>query len=667
MRRCLCTLVCVVAFIQIGRTAEAGSLTISWDPNPEADIAGYIVNYGTSPGSYSQRLDVGRVTAATLTSLTDGVVYYVAVAAYNASGTTSPLSAEVSGLPTVAAPAPIVISSLTADKTFPALAGTTITWTAVASGGATLEYQFWLWSSSTGWVSRPYSTSNRFSWTPTASDVGQHQVQVDVRSVGSSLAPVSRQTELFSINASTTSGPTPYGGTPAAIPGTIEAERFDEGGEGVAYHDLDATNNGGQFRTTGVDIEATTDTGGGYNVGWMRAGEWLIYSVTVATAGSYTLDARVASSGTGGTFHVEANGVNVTGTLAVPNTGAWQSWQSVTKTVTLAAGLQTLRLVVDSDGPGGSFGNVNLLRLTAATTTAPPPPTTTNLALNKPATASSTEATAYVASAATDGNTGTRWSSAFTDPQWIQVDLGGAASIQRVVLRWEDAYGRAYQVQVSADAQTWTTIASTTTGDGGVDDLPVSGSGRYVRVYGTVRGTPWGYSLWELEVYGTTSSTAPPPAGPQPVTWTQLVRSTASGSTLTKTSGCDGCADAGAVSQQTITSGDGYVEFTAGDATKLRIIGLSNGNTGTATQDIAFGISLTSGYAEVREQNVYRTDTRYTASDVFRIAVEAGTVKYYKNGALWYTRSAAPSYPLLVDTSLLSLNATLSNVVISGR
>jgi carbohydrate binding protein with CBM6 domain/F5/8 type C domain-containing protein len=461
--------------------------------------------------------------------------------------------------------------------------------------------------------------------------------------------------------------PTPYGGTPAAIPGTIEAERFDEGGEGVAYHDLDATNNGGQFRTTGVDIEATTDTGGGYNVGWMRAGEWLIYSVTVATAGSYTLDARVASSGTGGTFHVEANGVNVTGTLAVPNTGAWQSWQSVTKTVTLAAGLQTLRLVVDSDGPGGSFGNVNLLRLTAATTTAPPPPTTTNLALNKPATASSTEATAYVASAATDGNTGTRWSSAFTDPQWIQVDLGGAASIQRVVLRWEDAYGRAYQVQVSADAQTWTTIASTTTGDGGVDDLPVSGSGRYVRVYGTVRGTPWGYSLWELEVYGTTSSTAPPPAGPQPVTWTQLVRSTASGSTLTKTSGCDGCADAGAVSQQTITSGDGYVEFTAGDATKLRIIGLSNGNTGTATQDIAFGISLTSGYAEVREQNVYRTDTRYTASDVFRIAVEAGTVKYYKNGALWYTRSAAPSYPLLVDTSLLSLNATLSNVVISGR
>jgi beta-glucanase (GH16 family) len=131
------------------------------------------------------------------------------------------------------------------------------------------------------------------------------------------------------------------------------------------------------------------------------------------------------------------------------------------------------------------------------------PAQTINLALNRPVVASSTESSAFPASAAVDGNTGTRWSSAFSDPQWIYVDLGATYTITRVVLRWEAAYGKAYQIQVSNDASTWTTIYSTTSGDGGVDDLTVSGSGRYVRMYGTARATPYGYSLWEFEVYGT--------------------------------------------------------------------------------------------------------------------------------------------------------------------
>ena len=128
---------------------------------------------------------------------------------------------------------------------------------------------------------------------------------------------------------------------------------------------------------------------------------------------------------------------------------------------------------------------------------------TSLLSQGKPATASSAENAGTAAGNAVDGNTGTRWSSAFSDPQWVRVDLGATHSISRVVLNWEAAFGRSYQIQTSPDGNTWTTIFSTTTGDGGIDDLTVSGSGRYVRMNGTARSTVYGYSLWEFQVYGT--------------------------------------------------------------------------------------------------------------------------------------------------------------------
>ncbi|MGH3297803.1 MAG: discoidin domain-containing protein [Trebonia sp.] len=128
---------------------------------------------------------------------------------------------------------------------------------------------------------------------------------------------------------------------------------------------------------------------------------------------------------------------------------------------------------------------------------------TTNLALNKTATASSTENGTFPASAAVDGNTGTRWSSAFSDPQWLEVDLGSSQTICQVGLDWETAYATAFQIQVSADNTNWTSIYSTTTGTGGVQNLTVSGTGRYIRMYGTARATQYGYSLWEFDVYGT--------------------------------------------------------------------------------------------------------------------------------------------------------------------
>ncbi|MEU4159658.1 discoidin domain-containing protein [Actinoplanes sp. NPDC026670] len=131
------------------------------------------------------------------------------------------------------------------------------------------------------------------------------------------------------------------------------------------------------------------------------------------------------------------------------------------------------------------------------------------LSQGRPATAFSTEAAgAYAASEAVDGNTGTRWSSAFSDPQWLQVDLGSSQAISRVELNWETAAAKAFQIQVSDNASTWNTVYSTTTSTGGNQSLTVSGTGRYVRMYGTQRTTGYGYSLWEFKVFG--GSTPPP-------------------------------------------------------------------------------------------------------------------------------------------------------------
>ncbi|MGH3375187.1 MAG: discoidin domain-containing protein, partial [Actinoallomurus sp.] len=134
--------------------------------------------------------------------------------------------------------------------------------------------------------------------------------------------------------------------------------------------------------------------------------------------------------------------------------------------------------------PGGGGGTGTLLSQGHATT------------------ASSTEAAGTEAGNATDGSGTSRWSSAFSDPQWLQVDLGSVHQLSHVLLNWEAAYGRAFQIQTSGDGANWTTVYSTTSGTGGVQDLSVSGSGRYVRMYGTQRGTPYGYSLWEFQVFG---------------------------------------------------------------------------------------------------------------------------------------------------------------------
>lgn len=132
---------------------------------------------------------------------------------------------------------------------------------------------------------------------------------------------------------------------------------------------------------------------------------------------------------------------------------------------------------------------------------------TSNLALGRPALASSQESGGSNEGSspanAFDGKLDTRWSSEFSDPQWIQVDLGSTTAITRVKLTWETAYGKDYELQTSDDATTWTTIKAVTGNTTLVNDLAdLAASGRYLRMYGTARNTGYGYSLFELEVYG---------------------------------------------------------------------------------------------------------------------------------------------------------------------
>ncbi len=186
-------------------------------------------------------------------------------------------------------------------------------------------------------LTSPYS----FSWTGVG--VGTYNITAKATDNKGSVTTSS----AISINVTNPIVKTPYGGTRAAIPGTIEAERYDLGGQNIAFYDVTPANEGGAFRTDAVDIEATT--GGGYNVGWIQSGEWLDYSVVVNTAGNYKIEARVAAIAAGKTFSLQMNGITL-GNFSVPNTGGWQNWQIVTlNNIALTAGQKTLRVLATSN------------------------------------------------------------------------------------------------------------------------------------------------------------------------------------------------------------------------------------------------------------------------------------------------------------------------------
>ena len=144
--------------------------------------------------------------------------------------------------------------------------------------------------------------------------------------------------------------PQPFHGAPSLAGRPIEAEDFDLGGDGVAYHDSTTANLGGGYRNTGVDVQSGGSNG--FNVGYTQAGEWLQYTITTPQADDYVFTARVASQGAGGKFHVSFDGANLTGTLAIPNTGTWDTFATVASgKFHLSAGTHVMRIWVDSNSP----------------------------------------------------------------------------------------------------------------------------------------------------------------------------------------------------------------------------------------------------------------------------------------------------------------------------
>jgi len=228
-----------------------------------------------------------------------------------------------------------------------------------------------------GWVGGAYWLTQQA--TVSFASTGTHTLRIQAREDGVQLDEIvlspsaylssspgqvmNDATRIFKGGASTS---TPFSGAPAPIPGTIQVENFDNGGEGVSYHDTTSGNAGGVFRSTDVDL-ASLAGGGGYVAGWVSAGEWLNYTVNVAAAGSYTASFRVASLGQGGTFHLTLNGTDVTGRLTVPNTGGWQNWQTISTPVTLSAGVQTARLVMDTSGVN-AVGNFDSMTFASGST-----------------------------------------------------------------------------------------------------------------------------------------------------------------------------------------------------------------------------------------------------------------------------------------------------------
>jgi hypothetical protein len=292
----------------------------------------------------------------------------------------------------------------------------------------------------------------------------------------------------------------PYGGTPAPVPGTVQAENYDTGGDGVGYHVTSVNGNANSYRSDGVDLESTSDTGGGYDVGWTSSGQWMRYTVNVATAGAYTVGLRVAApSAVTGAMHLSNSaGTNLSGAVNLPATGGWQTWTTVTVTVTLPPGQQALTVNQDTGG-----WNVNFM--TFATATGNP-----NLALNRQVTASGYTQT-YVPANAVDGNTGTYWES--TDnafPQWFQVDLGSATTVGHIVLDLPSGWGARTQtvlIQGSTDGSTYTTLVASQgyTFDPNTGDTAsvtfTAASVRYVKLTFTANtGWPAG-QISELQVY----------------------------------------------------------------------------------------------------------------------------------------------------------------------
>ncbi|MDA3883554.1 MAG: glycoside hydrolase family 11 protein [Bacteroidales bacterium] len=246
----------------------------------------------------------------------------------------------------------VELTAPTAETTFDAPATINLTASASTTSGSISKVEFYNGTTKLGEDNTaPYS----YTW----NNVSAGTYSVTANAIDNSNESLSSSAVTVSVFAPQT----PYGGTAHAIPGTIEFEEFDEGGNGNAYYDEDAGTNvdpAPNFRTNeDVEIEDCSDVGEGYNIGYTIAGEWLEYSVEVAQTGSYNLEFRVANETDAKTISLAFDGTTIVQNLSIPATGGWQTWETVTvEDVQLTAGTQIMRLTI------GNTDYVNLNNVT---------------------------------------------------------------------------------------------------------------------------------------------------------------------------------------------------------------------------------------------------------------------------------------------------------------
>jgi hypothetical protein len=305
-----------------------------------------------------------------------------------------------------------------------------------------------------------------------------------------------------SVTMSTTGAEGPYGGTPAGIPGTVQAADYDTGGQGVAYNVTSVNGTGISYRADGVDLESCSDAGCGDDLGWTAAGQWFKYTVNVATAGTYTVSFRLASPNgvTDGLHIANSSGTSLSGNVNVPATGGWQAWTTVTASVALPAGQQTL--TVDQDNAGW---NLHYMAFATASTT--------NLALNAPVSASS-YAQSYVPANAVDGNTSTYWEA--TNGAWpstITVNLGSVQTLGSITIDLPPSTAWSTRTQTlsvlgSTNGSSFTTLVGSatytwnpSTGNTVTIQLPAGTRDQYVELSLTANSVQNGAQASEILIY----------------------------------------------------------------------------------------------------------------------------------------------------------------------
>ncbi len=499
-----------------GLTVTPGSTgaTLKWTASTSGSPASYSIYRGTATDGEAVTPVAtvsGTTTTFTDTGLTNGKTYFYNVAANNGVGT-SPDSNEVSVSPgsvTAAPPAPAGLAASPADSSID------LTWN--PSAGAT-SYSVYRGTApgAEGGTPVAATTSDSFTDAGLTDGTGYYYTVTASNTGGASAKSAEANTVP---TAAVIAPPVPFGVVITPASGQIQLQwTFEEGA--TSYQVYRGTTPGGEGATP-----LATVTSSSYTDSAVTSGVTYYYEITALTAGTQSARSSESSANTSGTGTAPATpaGLVATGGTA-----------SVALTWTASAGATSYSIYrgtapgAEGGTPAGtatsnSFTDTGLTNGTtyyytitasntagtsahsseAHATAAASGGTGTLLSQGQPATASSLQTSGYPASNAVDGSLSTRWSSAFSDPQWLEVDLGAAHTISQVTIDWEAAYATAFQLQTSTDGTTWTTVYSTTTGTGGTQTIPVSGSGRYVRMYGTKRATGYGYSIWEFQVDGT--------------------------------------------------------------------------------------------------------------------------------------------------------------------